>query len=128
MGLVKLYALWMPHHNPTANGNVEWIPDRPNRIKVDKFKNQRFPTAPYLLLYILVGMGYWRFKNSEFGWYLLFWVLSLSLIHFITFGETRFRWPINVLMLPLAAIGLEMGIIFFRKNLAGTNNTEESRL
>ena len=60
----------------------------------------------YLILYSFVLVGLWRVRNHALGWLLLMWVAFCTIAHFITFGETRFRLPVNVLSLPVAAIGL----------------------
>jgi 4-amino-4-deoxy-L-arabinose transferase-like glycosyltransferase len=103
VGLVKLYSLWAPHYVPLGSGDLVWTPT--GAEVTDYRPNQRL-LAPYLLLYFLTLLGAIHLRHSALFWFLLTWVIFLSLIHFITFGETRFRWPINLLSLPLAGAGL----------------------
>lgn len=113
MGLVKVYTLWLPQYTPLGEGEVEWMPEG---AKIVEYELNRHPIAPYLLLYLLAGLGFWLLRGTAYSWYVLSWVVFFSLIHFATFGESRFSWPVHVLALPLAAAGL-YGLFEARRKL-----------
>jgi 4-amino-4-deoxy-L-arabinose transferase-like glycosyltransferase len=101
-GVLKVYTLWLPQLTPLGKGDVEWTPTGAQLVD---FEPHRYPIVPYLLLYLLMGIGLWQLRYSSYSLFFVTWVLFLSLIIFITFGESRFRYPFNVLSLPLAAVG-----------------------
>jgi 4-amino-4-deoxy-L-arabinose transferase-like glycosyltransferase len=101
-GLLKVYTLWLPQYTPLGDGEVEWTP---TGAEVKEFEPNRSPIAPYLLLYLLTGIGVWHLRNTSYNMFFITWLLFLSLIVFATFGESRLRYPLNVLALPLAAAG-----------------------
>jgi hypothetical protein len=103
LGLVKLYSLWMPHYVPLGSGDAVWTS---TGAEIANYNLHERPLAPYLILYFLALLGAIQLRQSAFSWFLITWILFLSLLHFVTFGETRFRWPINLLFLPLAGAGL----------------------
>jgi hypothetical protein len=105
MGGVKLLALWTPQNIPIFAGTVAWTPTGAETANLAPYYDDMFPT---LLLYLLALPGIWQNRRSPFVLYLIAWSIALSALHFITFAESRFRWPINMLMLPLAAVGLNL--------------------
>jgi len=112
MGVVKLYALWTPKSVPFGTGKVEWTST--GAQIVDFHPNGSRPLV-YIFLYFLMGVGIWRLRASPIVPYLIAWILFCSAVHFVTFGETRFRWPINLLSLPVSSAGavwlLERGLV-----------------
>lgn len=105
MGFVKIWALWTPQNIPRSMGEIEWTPNGAKISNLTPFYDDMIPT---LILYLFTIPGMWKHRHSPFVLYLITWALALSSIHFITFAESRFRWPINMLMLPLAAAGIQL--------------------
>lgn len=104
MGFLKQYALWSPLPVPKGGGVVEWVPAGA-KVTVQVPYPSYLPF--YLVLYFFVILGALRLRDHALNWYLLAWITFYIIVHFITFGETRFRWPLNVLSLPVAARGVE---------------------
>jgi 4-amino-4-deoxy-L-arabinose transferase-like glycosyltransferase len=105
LGVLKVYTLWLPQLTPLGKGDIEWTP---TGAEIKDYEIHYYPIAPYLILYFLTALDLWRLRGTSLSWFFLVWIIFLSLLHFITFGESRFRWPINTLSLPIAAIGLDL--------------------
>ena len=105
MGFVKLWSFWTPRNVPYASGDIQWTVDGAKISNLVPFFDDMIPT---LMLYLLAIPGIWKHRRSPFVLYLLAWSVALSSLHFITFAESRFRWPVNMLMLPLAAVGFDL--------------------
>ncbi|WP_420642996.1 hypothetical protein [Candidatus Leptofilum sp.] len=105
MGAVKIWALWTPQNIPTHSGKIEWTEGGARIYDLMPFYDDM---TPMFLLYLLVLPGLWKCRKSPFVWYFIMWSLALTAVHAITFAESRFRWPLNMLMLPLAAVGAEL--------------------
>lgn len=104
MGLLKAYALWTPLPVPRGTANVEWTPTGAHLTSYSPYPSS---ILPYTSLYVLTALGIWYLRDHPLTWFLILWIVFFTAIHFVTFGETRFRWPVNVLSLPLAAAGFE---------------------
>ncbi len=113
MGFVKAWALWSPQNNPYFKGDVEWTADGAKISNLTPYFDNLYPT---LALYLLAIPAMWIHRRSPFVLYLIAWVIALTAVHFVTFAESRFRWPINMLMLPMAAVGSDT-IITYLKHL-----------
>lgn len=100
----KLWALWSPERFPKFTADVEWTASGVRIHHLRRFENN---ALFYAILYLLALVGMWRLRGTNLAHFILCWVLFLSIIHAITFGESRFRWPINVLLLPTAAVGID---------------------
>ncbi|MCP4422019.1 MAG: hypothetical protein GY805_35845 [Chloroflexi bacterium] len=105
MGFVKIWALWTPQNIPRSLGDIEWTP---SGAKISNLANYFDDILPTLALYLLAIPGIWKHRRSPFVLYLFAWAVALTSIHFVTFAESRFRWPINMLMLPMADVGADM--------------------
>ena len=104
MGLTKSWALWTPQNVPLATGVIKWTPSGAIISDIVPYYDNIIAT---LILYLFLLPGLWKQRRSPFVWYLVAWSIALTAIHFITFAESRFRWPLNMLMLPIAAAGFE---------------------
>ncbi|MAT97276.1 MAG: hypothetical protein CL608_09055 [Anaerolineaceae bacterium] len=122
MGSVKLWALWTPKNIPIYQGNVKWTSTGAEISNLRPFYDDLLPT---LILYLLAIPGIWQRRHSPYVFYLIAWAVAFSAIHFLTFAESRFRWPINMLMLPMAAVGLHLivgkiGVAFKQFKISGS--------
>ncbi|GJM41158.1 MAG: hypothetical protein DHS20C20_14400 [Ardenticatenaceae bacterium] len=104
MGAVKVWALWTPQNIPTHDGEIQWTANGATIYNLEPFYDDMIPL---ILLYLLLLPGLWKYRKSPFTWYFLMWSVALTAVHFVTFAESRFRWPLNMLMLPLAAAGAD---------------------
>jgi hypothetical protein len=105
MGLRKLYALWTPQFVPLGYGEIELTS---TGVRILDYQPYNAPIAAHLILYLFTLIGLWHLRKTPLVWFFMAWVIFLSAVHFVTFGESRFRWPLNMLSLPIAAAGVQV--------------------
>lgn len=113
-GFVKTWSLWSPSQVPKYTAKVEWTTDGAQYTPTSGLRGF---TWQYVVIYLLAIIGILYRRKHPFILFILMLVVFWSALSFLTFGESRFRWPVNVLSLPLAATGLYALLSYLTRRL-----------
>ena len=106
--LIKTGALYSPLRTPFGSGKLE-IEEGRYVLHDFKFYPFFFACIPHITLLLLGGIffGFATFKPSpeikRFACYTGGYFLLVTLLHILTFGETRFRLPMDMLLIIMTA-------------------------